>query len=89
MSTMRVLVFEDDANLRSVLRAAMERKGCEIEEACDGAEALSQIGGKALDAAIVDYHLPPPTAWKFCASYARRSRAACACSCPGRSICRW
>ena len=60
MSTMPVLVVEDDANLPSVLRAAMQRKGCEIEEACEGAEALSQIGGKAFDAAIVDYHLPPP-----------------------------
>ncbi len=57
---MRILVVEDDANLRSVLRAAMERKGCEIEEACGGAEALRQIGRKAFDAAIVDYHLPPP-----------------------------
>lgn len=57
---MRVLIVEDDANLRSVLRAAMERRDCEVEDARDGADALRQISAHAFDAAIVDYHLPPP-----------------------------
>ncbi len=57
---MHVLVVEDDENLRSVLRAAMEHKGCEVAEARDGSEALSRIGTQEFDAAVVDYHLPPP-----------------------------
>lgn len=57
---MRILVVEDDENLRSVLRTAIERRGCEVAEAHDGAEALSHIGAREFDAAIVDYQLPPP-----------------------------
>ena len=57
---MRVLVVEDDVNLRSVLRAAMERRGCEVEDAADGTEALKRVNAQAFDAAIVDYQLPPP-----------------------------
>ena len=57
---MRVLVVDDDNNLRSVLRAAMEHRGCDVEEAGDGAEALRRISADHYDAAVVDYQLPPP-----------------------------
>lgn len=57
---MRILVVEDDDNLRSVLRMAMERKGFDVVEARDGAEASKQVGAADYDVAIVDYQLPPP-----------------------------
>lgn len=57
---MRVLIVEDDPNLRSVLTTAMERKGYEVIEAGDGMEAKNRIGAVDYDVAIVDYQLPPP-----------------------------
>ena len=57
---MRVLVVDDDTHLRSVLRDAMELKGCNVEEAGDGTEALRRIAAGHYDAAVVDYQLPAP-----------------------------
>ncbi len=57
---MRVLVVEDDANLRLAVRIALERDGYEVHEAGDGSEALQKAVDGLYDAAIVDFQIPPP-----------------------------
>ena len=56
----RILVVDDDAGLRDVLRSILLRIGHEVETAVDGTEALAKAVSADYDAAVVDYQIPPP-----------------------------
>ena len=51
----RILVIEDESDLRSLLRVLLEKEGHEVEEAADGSEGLSSLrGGNDYDLIITD-----------------------------------
>jgi DNA-binding response OmpR family regulator len=52
----RVLVVEDNAPLRDLVRTALELRGAEVHDAATSAEALSSPG--PFDVALVDVSLP-------------------------------
>ena len=54
----RVLIVEDDANLRVVIRMVLERAGYEVAEARHGEAALESIGIELPDAVIADMTMP-------------------------------
>jgi two-component system, OmpR family, KDP operon response regulator KdpE len=54
----RVLVADDDAAIRKVVRDALERAGHEIETAADGEEALARFEGGAFDLVVADWNMP-------------------------------
>ena len=54
----RILVVEDDPNLRVVIRMVLERAGYEVDEAQDGAAALAAIGVEMPDLVIADMTMP-------------------------------
>jgi len=55
----RVLVAEDEAPLRTIVARALERVGCEVVTAADGAAALAAIhAGRAFDLLISDVAMP-------------------------------
>ncbi len=56
----RILVADDEPNLRRVLSAMLRRDGHEVIQATDGAEALELItpGGTELDVVITDLRMP-------------------------------
>jgi EAL domain-containing protein (putative c-di-GMP-specific phosphodiesterase class I)/CheY-like chemotaxis protein len=56
----RILVVDDDAGLRDVLRSILERVGHAVDTAADGTEALARTLSSDYDAAIVDYQIPVP-----------------------------
>ena len=56
----RILVVDDDAGVRDVLRSILLRIGHEVETATDGTEALAKALSADYDAAVVDYQIPPP-----------------------------
>jgi len=53
----RILVADDERNLRRVLSAILERGGYEVVEAADGAEALDLLGAE-IDVVITDLKMP-------------------------------
>ncbi len=53
-----VLLVEDEAQLRRVLKDLLERDGFVVEEAQDGAEALVQVDRVAPDVVVLDLNLP-------------------------------
>jgi CheY-like chemotaxis protein len=64
----RILVVDADENVRSAAHNLLERYGCVVETAHDGAEALSMV--RALtdgeyDAVIADIRLPDMTGYEF------------------------
>lgn len=55
---MRLLVVEDEQNLREQLTAALEKKGYSVDAACDGQEGLYYGNEFDYDVAVIDLGLP-------------------------------
>ena len=56
----RILIVDDDSDVRRMLRFVLQRSGHETEEAEDGSEGLRKAVASPYDAAVVDYQMPPP-----------------------------
>jgi CheY-like chemotaxis protein/phosphoribosyl 1,2-cyclic phosphodiesterase len=54
----RVLVVDDDPNLRLLVSSALTRQGYEAHEAVDGAAGLRMIGTLRPDLVLLDLHMP-------------------------------
>ena len=54
----RVLVVEDDEVQRSVLQAALEAQGYDVEAAPDGLSGVRKMRAGGYDVALIDYELP-------------------------------
>jgi len=54
----KILIAEDDRNLRRVLRAMLVREGYDIAEAADGEVAASWLSGNRADALVSDIRMP-------------------------------
>src|SRR5215469_11228087 len=55
-----ILVVDDDATIRSIVRIVLERMGHVLLEACDGAEGLTvsrNFGGR-IDLVVTDVRMP-------------------------------
>jgi two-component system response regulator PhoP len=55
---MRILVIEDEAQLRRQVTDRLQKEGYQVEGSGDGAEGLYLAGEYAFDAAVVDLGLP-------------------------------
>lgn len=54
----KIIVIEDEADLRGLLRIMLEAQGHEVDEANNGSEALSEMGRKRYDLVITDVLMP-------------------------------
>jgi DNA-binding response OmpR family regulator len=54
----RILVVDDDDQVRTMLRITLEREGYEVEEAPDGQVAISLYHQQAVDLVITDIVMP-------------------------------
>jgi DNA-binding response OmpR family regulator len=57
-SRRRILIVEDDEDLRSLFRIALTLAGYDVEEAGDGLEALRHIDNSPPDLVVLDLILP-------------------------------
>jgi len=53
-----ILVVEDDAAIRRLVKMVLERQGYRIEVAADGLEAVLKLGVLEYDAVILDLMMP-------------------------------
>ena len=58
MKKPRILVVDDEEDIRDILKTILTEEGCEVIEACDGKEALKMAQTKALDLIVLDYNIP-------------------------------
>lgn len=54
----RILLADDDAAMRRLLRTVLEREGFEVSEAIDGLETLAAVEGSPVDLVILDHDMP-------------------------------
>ena len=65
----RVLVVEDDADIREVLAESLRRRGYDVTVAVDGQDALDWLADDATtlpDAIVLDLMMPRVDGWAFC-----------------------
>ncbi len=58
MSATRILVVDDELQIRRVLRATLTAQGYEVATASNGTEALSHLQSKPTDLVLLDMNLP-------------------------------
>ncbi|HUL59378.1 MAG TPA: response regulator transcription factor [Anaeromyxobacteraceae bacterium] len=58
LARQRILVVDDDPELRAALVEALEAEGFTVDEAEDGIQALERIADAGPDVLLVDYGLP-------------------------------
>lgn len=63
---MRLLVIEDEAKMRAVLRRGLEAAGYDVVEAADGHSGLSRALGEGFDAIVLDILLPDIDGFEVC-----------------------
>jgi two-component system OmpR family response regulator len=63
---MKVLVVDDDAPLRDIVRFAIEREGFDVREAGDGVEALALLAREPCDLMILDVAMPRMDGMTLC-----------------------
>jgi CheY-like chemotaxis protein len=54
----RILVVDDDPNLRAAIRRMLEPEGFEVEEASDGWDALRAFRARPADLVLCDVFMP-------------------------------
>src|SRR3954447_11924125 len=55
---MRVLICDDEPDIRLLFRTAFEREGAEVDEAADGDECLERADANPPDVVILDLMMP-------------------------------
>jgi CheY-like chemotaxis protein len=62
----RILVVEDDDDVRGALVAVLESHGYRVAEACDGRDALAQLReGTGFCLILLDLFMPVMNGWDF------------------------
>jgi len=64
----RILIVDDEADLRAVLRFGLEAEGFEVLEAADGEEALRRAHDDHPQLMVLDLMLPKLDGYKVCRS---------------------
>ncbi len=68
-----VLLVEDDARIRAVMRMALEEEGYRVREAENGDDALESFEARPSDIVLVDLMLPGMSGFDVCRALRQRS----------------
>jgi DNA-binding response OmpR family regulator len=63
MSERRILVVDDDADIRGLVRELLERRGFAVAEAADGKQALQEMYAGRPDLVVLDVSMPGLDGW--------------------------
>lgn len=74
--TTRILVVEDDVDVRHVVSDALQDAGYAVATATDGADALDQIDQHPPDAILLDLAMPSMDGWSFLEAFQNDDRCA-------------
>lgn len=71
--TPRILVVDDDAHIREVIRFAAEDASMQVAEAADGRQALAKLSQIRLDLVILDIGMPEMDGFEACKAIRQNS----------------
>ena len=61
-----IMIVDDDAHIRELVRYFLGRTGFEVIEAADGRDALARLESQKVDCAIIDIMMPRMDGWELC-----------------------
>jgi two-component system KDP operon response regulator KdpE len=73
MSAGRILVVDDDPQIRRVMRVALTRQGYEVDDAKTGEEALEKLQAPRFDLVMLDMNMPGMSGLETCSIIRDRS----------------
>lgn len=62
----KILIVDDDPNIRELVRVFLRNEGFDVYEAADGVEALTTLATLKADLAILDVMMPNMDGWELC-----------------------
>ena len=62
----KIMVVDDNANIRELIRLILKKEGFEVLEANDGTDALAKLEKNKTDLIILDIMMPNMDGWEFC-----------------------
>jgi len=62
----KILIVDDDPNIRELIHVLLSKEGLDITEATDGQEALAILENDKIDLIILDIMMPNMDGWTFC-----------------------
>jgi len=62
----KLLVVDDDAHIRELIKVFLQNEGLEVIEATDGVDALSKLDSDKVDMIIMDIMMPKMNGWELC-----------------------
>lgn len=72
----RVLVVDDAADIRLLVRTVLSRAGCDVREAAGATEAFAAIDDALPDVVLLDVQMPDADGWSVLATIRSEPRAA-------------
>jgi CheY-like chemotaxis protein len=75
MSELRVLVVDDEADIRATVSEMLEAEGYDVIEATNSAEALEVMESVAPDIVLLDMRMPVLDGWGFASELRRRGHS--------------
>jgi two-component system chemotaxis response regulator CheY len=71
---MKVMLIDDSKTMRNIQRSVLKQIGIEqVEEACDGQDALSKVGAFAPDLILVDWNMPNMDGLSFIKAFRKQN----------------
>jgi DNA-binding response OmpR family regulator len=64
----KIIVADDDSNIRELVSLFLRREGYQVTEAIDGVDALEKLEAVRADLAIIDVMMPRMDGWALCAA---------------------
>ena len=72
---MKIMLVDDSKTMRSIQKSVLGQLGySEIEEACDGQDALSKVGAFQPDLLLVDWNMPNMDGITFVKNYCQSNK---------------
>ena len=65
MNKLKLLIIDDEKNMRHMLKAMLERHGYLVSTASDGREGLELVGKERFDFILCDVKMPGLDGWVF------------------------
>jgi len=62
----KLLVVDDDAHIRELVKVFLQNEGLEVIEAVDGVDALSKLASEKVDMVVMDIMMPNMDGWTLC-----------------------
>jgi two-component system chemotaxis response regulator CheY len=72
---MKVMLIDDSKTMRNIQRSVLKQIGIEqVEEACDGQDALSKVGAFSPDLILVDWNMPNMDGLSFIKAFRKQDK---------------